>query len=63
MLERLVRATHKTVANPEFAQKLYSGGADPVASRPEEFLKQLQGELGFWAQVAKANPALVTGGK
>jgi tripartite-type tricarboxylate transporter receptor subunit TctC len=61
--EKLARATQKIVANPEFAQKVLLGGADPVASRPEEFQKQLQGELVSWAQMAKAMPSLVTIGK
>ncbi len=61
--EKLVRATQKIVANPEFVKKLLAGGADPVASGPAEFQKQLQGELASWAQMAKAMPQLVTSGK
>jgi len=57
--ERLLRATHKIVAMPEFGNKMRNGGAEPVASFPAEFQKQLQGELAFWGQMAKDMPKLV----
>lgn len=58
--EKLVKATHKIVANADFAAKMRGGGADAVSNQPQEFQKQLQGELAFWAQTAKAMPNLVT---
>ncbi|MDB5807163.1 MAG: hypothetical protein JWN73_4485 [Betaproteobacteria bacterium] len=59
--ERLAQAAQKIVANAEFAQKMRSGGADAVYAPPEEFKKQLEGELVFWSQTAKAMPQLVVG--
>lgn len=59
--ERLAEATQKIVANPDFAQKMRSNGADAAYAPPEEFRKQLEGELAFWSQTAKAMPQLVVG--
>ena len=58
---RLAQATQKIVGNAEFAQKMRAGGAEPVASTPEEFLREIQAETEFWKKVATAMPNLVSG--
>jgi tripartite-type tricarboxylate transporter receptor subunit TctC len=57
--ERLAQATQKIVASADFAQKMRMSGADPVYSPPAAFKKQLEGELAFWSQTARAMPQLV----
>jgi tripartite-type tricarboxylate transporter receptor subunit TctC len=63
IIERLQGATRKIAATPEFIEKLRLGGATAEASRPAEFKRQLQDELVFWSQIAKAMPGLVNSNK
>ncbi len=58
---RLAQATQKIVGNAEFAQKMRAGGAEPVASTPEDFLREIKAETAFWQKVATAMPNLVSG--
>jgi tripartite-type tricarboxylate transporter receptor subunit TctC len=58
-VDRLASATQKIMASPEMAARTRAGGAEPAASRPEEFQAQLRRETQFWQEAAKAMPHLV----
>jgi len=59
IIERLVAATQKIMANSEMVAKVRAAGAEPVSSRPAEFQAQLQTETALWQQTAKSLPHLI----
>ncbi len=54
VLDTLQDAVARSVRVPEVAAQLRGLGAEPVASRPEDFARQIRADVDRWRSVAKA---------
>ena len=57
IIDRLAAVLVKAPHAPEMKKRLYELGAEPVGSTPEEFDKQIKGEVAVWAEVVKVSGA------
>jgi len=57
IIDRLAALLVKIPHSPEMKRRLHDMGAEPVGSTPEEFNKQLRGEVGQWAEIVKSSGA------
>jgi len=57
IIDKLAGLVMKITNSPEMKKRLLDMGSEPVGSTPEQFEKQLRGEVGQWAEVVKSSGA------
>jgi tripartite-type tricarboxylate transporter receptor subunit TctC len=53
IIDKIQREVARVVAIPEVREKLLAQGTDPVATRPEEFARQIRVEIDKWGKLVK----------
>jgi tripartite-type tricarboxylate transporter receptor subunit TctC len=52
-IERLHNAMHRTIGQPEVAERFPALGYEPVGSSPEEFAARFKSDLALYARVIR----------
>ena len=53
VIDRLNKAVHKAIQNPDFQKKIAESGGTPVPTTPEEFKAQIEQAMARYSRVAK----------
>lgn len=54
VIDKAAKVVIDAVKDPKFAEKLAGYGVDPLGNTPEQFAKELQGDVALWARALEA---------